>query len=378
VNAERLHAIAIAMREELRATEQVATLSELVSSLNNAVSDPGQPNHQVQVASHRATLVAALTAAASNRFPAVWRQNLDALGATDMLGVRLLDRIEEVFARNEITLAAAAQSLAEILEELQKFDTMLDQLLAGLGYFDIGSEELQPGEFEVGFLIPRGLVHNELAGLGNELVELKKALRPILELATGTVPDLKVRTISSSDFQVFIEAIPNVAAILSQVVDALFASYQKIIFMRENIQAMRDKGLPEENAAGVLEYATGIMDVDIEALSGQLIEAYGANLLQDGRENEVKLSVQHSLEWMAGRIDQGVVISIASYAKPEADEADEDAELPEGVTEETERVREAVEERQPRMLAMDMVGEPILGELGKPDESDGHRQPGEG
>ncbi len=110
-----------------------------------------------------------------------------------------------------------------------------------MGAFDIEEEEPAPGEFEIGFLIPRDAVGNELGELGEELVELKKEiLGPIQELATGTRTDVTVSMISSSEFQVFLEVLPDVAAMLSQIVVELYQAYERIMSIREKLAGLRE------------------------------------------------------------------------------------------------------------------------------------------
>jgi hypothetical protein len=211
LNAERLHAIALAVRDDLAATEEVSLVQQLAASLRQQVQAPAEPTYGVQTSELRQQLNARLAGAPSNTFSAAWHQTLEELGIADLLGEKLRQRIEEIFLRNEITQAAAADELEVIAQEVQNLDANLNQLIAAYASFGIGAEELAPGEFEIGFLIPRDAVDDELGQLGREFVELKKEiLGPIQELATGTRSDLTVSVISSSDFQVFLEAVPDV------------------------------------------------------------------------------------------------------------------------------------------------------------------------
>lgn len=59
MNAERLHAIALAVREDLGATEVPSLLGQLVAALNESVQNPADPGYQQQVSSLREQLAAA-------------------------------------------------------------------------------------------------------------------------------------------------------------------------------------------------------------------------------------------------------------------------------------------------------------------------------
>ena len=100
MNAERLHIIARAVQDELRQTNLVGRLSELVSHLQNMVSQPQQPGHQQNVSSVQDAIYQALDNAVSNNFSPAWRQILEEIGGVDLLGMTLKQRLQEIFARN--------------------------------------------------------------------------------------------------------------------------------------------------------------------------------------------------------------------------------------------------------------------------------------
>ena len=363
MNAGRIHAIALALRDDLAATDSPALVAQLVQSLRQQVQDPAQPDHQVQVSSFREQLGERLASAPSNGFSAAWRLTLEELGVADLFGENLRERIEEIFLRNEITPSAAADDLSAIAERLQSLSTGLDQLITGLEFFGIGAEELAPGEFEVGFLIPRAAVANELEKLGKEFVELDDVLGPFLELGTGTRPDLEGRTISSSAFQVYLAAASGLALVMSKVIESLLTSYEKILNIRETHKRLKDDHVPDEAIEGILAHANERMEIDIAALTEELIAEFGQRRAADGRVNELRVDIKRSLRKVAKRIDEGYSIEVRSYPPPES------IDLPEGAMSEAEEARRVIEERQPRMRAMNLTGTPIL-ELPEGDEND--------
>lgn len=143
--------------------------------------------------------------APSNDFPPTWIQVEEELGVEHLLGERLGVTVREIFARNQITPSVAATEIEAVFAELQSASTQLDQLVAAMGHFRIGAEELKPGKAEVDVLIPRPAVGNRLDELGQEFIDLQRLLGPFLELGTGSRPAVEVATISSSDFGVFLD-----------------------------------------------------------------------------------------------------------------------------------------------------------------------------
>lgn len=351
MNAERLHAIVNALVEELAATNTPA----LVRQLASALQQPQDPNQQQAAGTHRQQLQQALTDAPSNEFSPAWRQSLEELEVADLFGSTLLEGVESILARNEITPSAAAAELTPIADRLDSLNTALGAMSQGFEYFNIGAEELEAGDFEIGFLIPRQAVDEELQGLGDEFGRLKRILGPFLELATGVREDVRVRSIASSDFQVFLESTPAVALLVATAVERLLASYSNILSIRLAHKQLKESGVPEDRLAGIQSEADERMESDIGQLVDELLEA---NQRTDrGRANELRTELVNSLNALANRIDQGYNVEVRAGEVPEPEDEEEEE------SEETAKRRElarAVLEKQKSLQFMNLTGRPIL------------------
>src|SRR5262245_46104336 len=124
MNAERLHAIANALKAELAETNSPALLRALVDGLQGA--DPQA------IANARDQVEAALRKAPSNEFSPAWRQAVEELGVARLLGDGLLAQVRSILERQELTLPAAAADLAPLADELERLDQALDSLKGGL------------------------------------------------------------------------------------------------------------------------------------------------------------------------------------------------------------------------------------------------------
>ena len=97
MNVERLHAIAIALQGDLLRTSLPDNLQQLVSALQNQISEPSQPDYQQQVSVFYEVLRNALESSAVNTFSPTWRQVLIEVGAAELLGLELDERVGEIF-----------------------------------------------------------------------------------------------------------------------------------------------------------------------------------------------------------------------------------------------------------------------------------------
>lgn len=366
MNVERFHAIVIALLEEVQASEYPHLLEQLASGLKSAVQDPNQPDPQQQVSQIRGNLDSILREAPSNDFSPAWRDALKELGVAVLVGNALADRLEDIFSRNEITPSAAAEEIGDIQERVQEFAQALNNASAGLEFFDIGAEELEPGEFEIGFLIPREAVDEDLAELGREFVRIKRIVAPVSELAGEGRPDLHVRSIASSGFEVFLYSAPGVAWAFAKILDTLLSSYQKILDIRQKHRELaEDDGVPDEVLKDLAEYATDLMGERIEEIVNEAISE--ATLEDAERLNELRTELTLQLNALAERVDRGYNVEVRTGKLPSPSD-DDDEETPAVTLDaETQAAAEAVLAKQKGLQFMNVTGKPIL-RLEQPEE----------
>jgi hypothetical protein len=364
VNVERLHSIAQAVSADLQHVATVTTVQRLRDALRNQTNQPQDAAAQQQVS---ATLqeLEGLSSSPSNAFPPTWRQTLEELQIDGLLGSELLDQIREIFARNQITPAVALQEIEEIATALTELDSGLSQLLAGLDHFKVGSEVLLPGQAELGILIPRRDVDQDLARLGREFVDLQQLFGPFVEIATGSRPPFVVQTIASSDFQVFLELAPKAGALIALGLERVVAMYKSVLEIRRLRQELEDQGVPTDDLASVGNFANNRMSAGIEEVVDELVT--DTVVTDTGRLNELRVAVTLSLNGIANRIDKGYNIEVRASVEPLDD--DSEAEVSPSDAQAVQRINLA----GPSMRFINTSGKPILSLPEVPDE--GVRQP---
>lgn len=323
MNVERLHAIAVALNFELTEVGTPSLLKRLVDGLNEMVTQPQQPQPQQQVSDALAELEEKLVAARSEGFSASWRQTVEELDLGDLFGTGLLDVVREVMRRTELTPSVAAADLSPYLERIQRTQTDLAAMITAFEDFEIPTEDLEPGQVEVSVLIPRGAVRNELPDLGKEFINIQRILNPFVELATGSRPNLEVRAIASSDFGVYLAAVPAAGAALAHAVEKIVSLYKQVLEIRILHQQMRDQGVPDAALAEVESHAESIVSAGIEEQVEVL--AQGHEELGE-RLNELKIELRGAMNSIANRIDAGYNIDVRAEPLLDSEESDEEAE----------------------------------------------------
>lgn len=356
MNAETLHSLLRAVRDDLVSTNQRDVLNQLAQALTSLVNAPQEPSYQQQVSTIRTQLGSLLPAADSNAFPPAWRRYLEEMGIADLLGSELAAELDSIFNRNQITVSIAADELNRLAGRVQQLQGTIDQLLAGFEILGIGSDDLAPGQVELAILIPRDAVDSELAQLGREFEQLKRwVIAPFQELVTGSVDEVTVKTIASSDFSVIVKIAPKVAAALAGAVAFIVNQYKQTLEIRKLRQDMARLEMSPEMIAGAEDHATTRMTEAISGLTSELLAKY-EHTVPDARKHELKAHLTVSIKEVARRIDLGYNIQIRT-SPPELEPPDEDDG--EGTAETAELFTE-IQKHTRDMQFLKLEGDPVL------------------
>jgi len=351
MNAERLHAVVIALNQEMKSADTVGKMQTLISALELVVNQP-HASHQEALSQALKSFYAALTDSPSDLFSPTWRQILCEVGGEGLFGRNLRESVVSVFAQNQITPAVAAGELKELHARLQAFKTALGQIAASLQHFKIGHEALAPGECEIGVLIPRSAVNNQLRDFAAELKEIAFILNTISEISTGETDELSIRTISSSDLLVYLQANAPYAACVAVAIERLVALYKQLLEIRKLHLEIRKQGVPDTETMGIEKYANQLMRKGIDELVADVLKKYRKKG-ETGRKNELANALRISLNKLANRIDKG--FSLEVRVEPitfNGDSSEQDKKLSKEI--------EVIQAATPNMQFLKLEGRPIL------------------
>jgi hypothetical protein len=356
VNAERLHALALRIKSELERTHVVQNIEAIATVLQRIMQQTNAQTQQ-QLADAISTFRNGMQESEIATWSPAWLELLTEIQYRDVLGEELRTRIEGIVSRNEITPAIAKQEIDEINGRLQTLRDSIDKLQTALSNLRIGAETLDPGQCEIGFLIPRPAVDNELEGLGGEFEELDKILRTISEIATGEGAPVKVRTISSSDFMLFVTQHPAAAALLAFVVDKLIVGYKNILEIRKLHSELSDR-MRKKSIKEVEGFAEEEMKKVIKATADEAIKRYAKR--DQGRQNELRTALDKALCKLADRIDRGFNIEVRIEPLPVPTGGEDSDKKPEAGREEFEQHRKVIESAAKQLEFLRIGGKPIL------------------
>lgn len=350
MNVERLHRILIDLNEEITANNYLGLLQQIQQHLQNQINQPNQPSHQTNLVNTLNTLYEKLESSKYNTFSPSWKQIISEIKGENLFGIELKDKLQDIFASNTITPANALEELKKIHTNIQSFHTAIKNILSGFSVLKIGREDLMPGECEFGYVIPREYTKSKLLSLKKELGELNFILSHIAESISEKEVDFKVKTISSSDFLLYIIIGLTLADYLSRIIERILNNYKTILEIKTLRNQLKQKGVPEEETKGIESWVNNLMDQEIKKLADEIIQDYKG---EKNRKNELRNALIIALNKLANRIDKGFNVEIRIQPLPE----------PEEETDETKKqvdIINKIQERAKKIEFIETKGESIL------------------
>lgn len=348
MNVERLHAIALSIKEEIDDLTVVSLLGQLSSGLQNSINQPQNGAFQTQIGNSKTSLQANLASADSNKFSPAWNQTIEELGMSNLIGLRLSKKLDSIFLSNQVTPHIAMEHIMELHKEVVNMDTHLKQLIDGFRHFELGHEVLENGDGELGILLPREYLNNKFFELSKEFKELNGILDVLSEVSTGSKADFEIRSLSTSDPLIILGSSLGVLSAIAITVKHIVSAYKEILEVRV-LHAKLAETVSSNRLEGIEKHAEEIMEKAIVEIKEKLLERYPGS--DEGRKNELSNALDISLNKIANRIDRGVNIEVRV------------APIAEGNEEESSDVQENIQMIQSAMSEMEFMkleGEPIL------------------
>ena len=350
MNVERLHAIALAVKADIDATQSVQLLEQLAAHLQNVVNQPQQPSHQEQVSKIRTTIINNLQKSKTNSFSPAWKQTVSELGIDMYIGNQLAEKIKLIFMENQITPQVALTEIQKLQNTVTQLQASLQEMISGFNHFNLGHEVLEPGEGEIGILLPREYLHNRFDKLAKEFKELNGILSVLSEVGTGTSEHFEIRSLSTTDPFITLGMCLGALSTVALAIKPIISAYKEILEVRLLHAQLAEKNISEKRLKGIEEHAEEIMEKAIDEIKAELLERYPGT--DKGRKNELSNALGPALKKLANRVDRGFNVEIR--VEPIADD------------EEDEQENKSAEDVQIILDAMDglefmkLEGEPIL------------------
>lgn len=314
MNASRLKEL-IDFMLKLESEYQIQNqLTAATNNLNGIVQEPQQPQHQTQFSEALAALQAKSVSLREMLEPGQIAL-LDEIGASQFFVDDLSAQISYWMQNNPLTPVVTQKNLNEFKAKRQEYIRNITQLRDSLQAIGIQASVLQPGDAEIGILLPRPLFDNKFEQLIKELDHIKFMLRAFSELATGAAEPIEVRQISSSNPLFFLGISPETIAMVAGAVTWALHTWKQVEEIR-NVRAETAKltEFTEEEVDSI--FGKKINKTIENAVNDKLDDLLEGMADKKGRAKEQRSHLKIALEWLLARIERGVTIEVRFLPPP--------------------------------------------------------------
>lgn len=328
MNVERFYAAISALKLEFDSDNIAGLLNNVFSTLQQSVSQPNQPQNAEAFKTDLGTLKDALSGASSN-FTVPTRRNIyDEIGATEVIGQGLLDRIEEVLSKNHYTPAAAVGELQKTVQDVTTFHQAINTICSSFESLSIGCDDLEEGEIEIGLSLPKELVGEDISSIEKELHQMQVAFKGFKEVAGDDASDMHISSISASEWQFFLDSLPATATLVSVALERIVALYKTNLEIKLLNKQLEERNLPPEATAPLKKYVDDHIKAEMQNISDELVNEFYSGK-DEKRKNELRTHLTVSLTYLGERIEHGATIEVrAEPPRQSEDEGDEEAAKP--------------------------------------------------
>jgi len=329
----KLHRVCDLIVGEYQSKKIIELWAQCVSTLQQAISNPGNPDLAKAYTDQYAALRASAEQSIYKRVQPTDKLIFEKLQSEKFIGAGLVNKFDEIVAANRFTLAVAIPQLTAFQDEMQKYFNFVNGMLAGFKNLNIERDRIEFGQAEIGFYIPRELFSSELTGFAKEIRQIDLLLRAFNELTNNNQEKLELRKISTSSWEIFVLAsvavIKGVNWVLKQIVEML----RSLVDIKTQWEKLVKAGLPAETTDPLKNYIDSHIDKKSRVIAEAAVAEFAKEVGQD-RKNELTNQLDQAIKFLASKLDGGVQIDLRISIPPPAKG---DANSPE--VQEKERLR---------------------------------------
>lgn len=313
------------LQDEQRLTLQ-QKLAETAQAFANLASNPQHQPHQTDLATKLKVLEQTLDKLQASYSPG-FRNRMQAIGALPYFTSAMTARLRQSMSDNPMSPAVVNQEAQQLLSERQNYINNLNNLSDGLQALGFELNELQAGEAEVGFQIPRAIFDNDLEGFSKELHELRLIIRAFSEAAGNAGEAIELRQISTSDPLIFLLLGYHTVKLIGSGAKWCLDQWKTLEDIRNLRASTANLKIPA--AQTLAEQYDALINETVEANVREEAERLAAGSGADGaRQNELANHLGLALHGMLERIERGMTVEIRFLppVKPAEGEATEDSD----------------------------------------------------
>jgi hypothetical protein len=301
MESSKLHNViydAVQEETEIKLTEKI-----------NALVAQIQQNQAPQIELTIGEIMESLSISVFNSYSVSNFKVLQEIKGEDFFGDYAFQRVKAILELNSYNTAKIISELQDYVKSRNEFIATVTQVKAGFEKLEIPLH-FSDEDYELGLLLPSKTEFNSIKGLNKELAKWDKSIKSYRELVGLGPEDTKITLVNNGSLEFFTENPEQVALCISFTLERLFKLYKNILEIRSAWKKLKDTGLPKTQEKAIKNHEKEIYEKEVDSIVADLIKKFADKKIEDGRLNELKISIKGHTNYFAKCIDDGLVIEI--------------------------------------------------------------------
>ena len=305
---------------------QEETAIKLTDKINALVAQI-QQNQAPQIESTIEDIKESLSFSVFNSYSVSNLKVLNEIKGEDFFGDNAFHKVKTILELNSYNTAKIVSELQDYVKSRNEFIATLTQIKSGFEKLEIPLH-FTDEDYELGLLLPSKNEFNSIKGLSKELSKWDKSIKTYRELVGLGPEDTKITLVNNGSLEFFTENPEQVALCISFTLERLFKLYKNILEIRSAWKKLKDTGLPKTQEKAIKNHEKEVYDKEVDSIVADLIKKFADKKIEEGRLNELKISIKGHTNYFAKCIDDGLVIEITppEVNEPEIIKEDETEE----------------------------------------------------
>ncbi len=304
MNTERLFDFLDRLSKEAQSIGISQQLDQMSSHCANMVSQPQQPAHQTNFSSVLDTLEESLSQSWFSKMTPLEDEILTSIELGSLRNAELIHTIRKTLSENSVLPAILQKTVVRYTETIKAALQKAQTTRNGLKDLGFEGDKLSSGIGEVAMRIPRGLIDENFEGFISDAKFLNDLMATTSEIVLGEPTPLKLRSIASSDYAIYLEMLPEVVGFTVLAIERVMNGYKTLLEMKVLKQQLSDRHLPEDISKLIQEQ----IDERIKEVARKGVEEAIAEWkpkAKTGRLNELKILAGKRLGELTRKIESG-------------------------------------------------------------------------
>jgi hypothetical protein len=223
---------------------------------------------------------------------------------------QLVECLEAIVAKRGFDAVGMAADFRQQANDVKGLVEDLDRITTAFSKLDVELQAVsEPRASEVGVLLPRSVVGETIPELTAEFQKFGRLFHAINELTGAESYDPRIRTISSSGWQIFLELSPEQIAAWVVILERIVNLFKTNLDIKKLQKDLAAKEMPKEITEAIGSEIDKRISASLEELADDVFEASAKPGL-DNRGHELKNQLRQGIRHLAHRLSQGTQVEI--------------------------------------------------------------------